>query len=541
MKRSVLSLAFILFLTMTAILLPAPAYAEEAHPLNDWDACVQAFLLENSCPEGSVALGYYNTVTGEQHYYRGDSYMETGSIYKVPLNMIYAERIHNGEMSFDTPVFGVPYATQQRATLIRSDNYYATLLWQNLGSYMQFRDLIAPYMGVDPASADPLYYENRFFTARQVIHCLRVLYKDPERFPGVIDCLLEAEPEDYFCFHEQRVPIAHKYGYISENGSFFVCDCGICYTDDPILIAMFTWDVRLPNNLLADFCTLMCDYSDCTRSARLAAEAGAAEQEPEFPASVVSAGETIIDPIPALPEVTERPLSLPLLLFLASLCVSILTGVIVLSIRRKVRVPSALLSVLFVFAAAAACVFGQTKGLLFTKTAGDPQDTVKCFFDSILDKDWETAYSCLSDYSSLGMGKTPEDPAEAALYEALQASYTYSLTGDCTVTGLNAVQQVRLTYLDLSSLSGSLQAETLSAVQRLVEELPAAQIYDGQGGYREDFISLAYLDAIRTVLQYPDPYLRTAVLPLELHYTDGTWKLSASPALLTALSGGSVS
>ena len=52
MKRSVLSLAFILFLTITAIFLPAPAYAEEADPLCDWDACVQAFLLENSCPEG---------------------------------------------------------------------------------------------------------------------------------------------------------------------------------------------------------------------------------------------------------------------------------------------------------------------------------------------------------------------------------------------------------------------------------------------------------------------------------------------------------
>lgn len=539
MKRSFLSAVFILFFTAIAILLPVPASAEESSSLCDWDACVQAFLLENNCPEASVALGYYNTVTGEQHYYRGDSYMETGSIYKVPLNMVYAERIHNGEMSFDTPVLGVPYRTQQEATLIRSDNYYATLLWQNLGSYMQFRDLIAPYMGVDPASVDPLYYENRFFTAQQVIHCLRLLYEEPDRFPGVIDCLLEAEPEDYFCFHEQRVPVAHKYGYISENGSFFVSDCGICYTEDPILIVMFTWDVRLPNNLLADYCTLMCDYADRTRSARLSAEAAPADPEPESPPAAVPAAETAADPVPAPPEETERPL--PLLLFLGVLCLGLLTGVIILSVRRKARLLSALLSVLFVFAAAAACVIGRTEGLLFTRTEGDPQDTVICFFDSILDHDWETACSCLSDYSSLGMEEPPEDPAEAALYEALQASYAYSLSGDCSVTGLNAVQEVRFTYLDLPSLSGSLQAETVSAVQRLVEELPAGQIYDGQGGYREDFISLAYLDAVRTVLLHPDPYLRTAVLPLELHYTDGIWKLSASPALLTALSGGSVS
>ena len=539
MKRFVFSAVFILFLT--AMLLPFSAAAEDVSPVDGWDACIQAFLSENNCPDGTVALGYYNTVTGEEHYFLGDCYMETGSIYKVPLNMVYAERIHNGEMSFDTPVFGIPYETQQKATLIRSDNYYATLLWQNLGSYMQFRDLIAPYMGVDPAAADPLYYENRFFTAQQVIHCLRVLYEEPDRFPGVIDCLLQAEPEDYFCFHEQRVPVAHKYGYINENGSFFVCDCGICYTEDPILIAMFTWDVHLPNNLLADYCTLMCDYTDSTRAERLAAEVLPDIAEPEAPSFVLPAPETAADTIPQHQEDASRPLSLPLLLFLCALSVFVFAAGIVFSFQKKMRFLSALLAALLVSAAAAACILGQTKGLLYTRTEGDPRETVEYFFDRITNSDWEQAFSCLSDYSSLGLENIPADPAEETLCKALHASYAYSLYGDCAVSGLKAIQQVRFTYLDLSSLSADLQAETLSTVQKLVEELPAAQIYDGQGGYREDFISHAYLAAVRTVLTDPGPYLHTVTLPLELHYTENGWKLSTSPALLTALSGGSVS
>jgi hypothetical protein len=479
-------------------------------------------------------------VTGEEHYYRGDIYMETGSIYKVPLNMLYAERIYNGEMSFDTPVFGVPYETQQQATLIRSDNYYATLLWQNLGSYIQFRDLISPYMGVDPTTADPLYYENRYFTAQQVIHCLRVLYAEPERFPGVIDCLLQAEPEDYFCSHEQRVPVAHKYGYISENGSFFVCDCGICYTDDPILITMFTWDVHLPNNLLADYCTLMCDYADHIRAVRLSA--GDVSAAPELPSPAVPAKpEPEPETVPPFPKETGKQLSFPLLLFLGTLCICVFAAVLLLSLQKKARLLSALLAALLVLAATAACTLGQAKGLLFTRTEGDPQDTVTSFFDSILNNDWDTACSCLSDYSSLGLGRVPEDPAEAVLQEALYASFAYSLAGDCTVSGLTAEQQVCFTYLDLSSLSGDLQAETVSSVQKLVEELPAGQIYEEQGGYREDFISLAYLSAVRTVLADPEPYLYTVTLPLELHYTENGWKLSSSPALLSALSGGPVS
>ena len=538
MKRLFFSAVFIVFIF--TILSPVSAAAEDSTPVESWDACVQAFLAENNCPEWSVALGYYNTVTGEEHYYRGDIYMETGSIYKVPLNMLYAERIHNGEMSFDTPVFGIPYETQQQATLIRSDNYYATLLWQNLGSYMQFRDLIAPYMGVDPATADPLYYENRLFTAQQVIHCLRILYEDPERFPGVIDCLLQAEPEDYFFFHEQQVPIAHKYGYISENGSFYVCDCGICYTDDPILIVMFTWDVRLPNNLLADYCTLMCDYADHTRTVRLAAEA-AAEPELPSPSPALPAGEPEPDTGPSLPEESVSPFSLSLLLFLGALCICVLAALLLLSIRKKARLLPALLAFLLVSAASAACILGQTKGLLFTRTEGDPQETVTLFFDRILEDDWVMACSCLTDYSSLGFDQVPEDPAEAALYEALQASYAYSLSGDCAVSGLNAAQLVRFTYLDLPSLSEDLQAQTAAAVQRLVEELPAGQIYDGQGGYRDDFISRAYLDAVHTVLSRPEPYLHTVSLSLELYYAEDGWKLSTSPALLNALSGGTAS
>ena len=102
------SLLLMLCLFAASGLPAAGAQGTDPEP-DDWDSIIAAFLSDNGCSEDSVALGYYNTVTGEEHYYRGDVYMETGSTYKVPLNMVYAERIYRGEMDFDTKIAGAEY------------------------------------------------------------------------------------------------------------------------------------------------------------------------------------------------------------------------------------------------------------------------------------------------------------------------------------------------------------------------------------------------------------------------------------------------
>ena len=218
MKRVRQCLAAAVVLVRLAVLLPcASAEGDARFDGKTWEEVTDEFLNGYGAYEiGQIGIGYYNTVTGEEHYVNGDTFITVGSVYKVPLNMVYCERIANGEMTLSTPVFGIEYETLMRGTIIDSNNDFAYTLWNAIGSYRYYRQLIAPYMGEDPDTVDVTFYENNLFTAREMITCLRNLYENPDRFPYILDTMLEAEPTNYFRRDEHRYPIAHKYGFDPE-------------------------------------------------------------------------------------------------------------------------------------------------------------------------------------------------------------------------------------------------------------------------------------------------------------------------------------
>lgn len=235
-------------------------------PGESWDEAVEDFIeyYENTRLPCSLTLGYRNLVTVEEHYYRGDEYMVACSMYKVPLNMLFAEKIYKGEMDWDTEIANAPYSVLMEQSIVESLNEPSSFLFNELGGYRNYQLAICEYMGVDPDTVDSKFFENNFFTAEQVIHCLTTLYEGGERFPGIIDAMLKAEPDEYFNHHEQDFPIAHKYGIVHDNMASLVTytnDSAIVYTDEAIAIVMFSANVDNAKEALADYCTLMCDYA----------------------------------------------------------------------------------------------------------------------------------------------------------------------------------------------------------------------------------------------------------------------------------------
>ena len=251
-------------LCLTAALCPA-ALAAPVEDDGSWDKIIANFLdkYEDRNKSCSITLGYRNLVTGEEHFYKGGEYMVTCSMYKVPLNMYFTEKVYNGEMDWDTEIGGVKYSDILEGSIVRSSNSKSALLINEIGTFNDFRRAVCQYMGEDPDTVDAKYYENNFFTAEQMIFCLRTLYENQERFPGLIDRMLEAEPERFFNYHEQKYAVAHKYGYLSDAdyGRRYQNDCAIVYTDEPIAIVMFTDTSPDSDNALADYCTLMADYA----------------------------------------------------------------------------------------------------------------------------------------------------------------------------------------------------------------------------------------------------------------------------------------
>lgn len=535
---------------ITALLPAAFADGEDDERFKDktWDEVIDQFLTEHNIDPEDVALGYRNTVTGEEHFLNGDTYLVAGSMYKVPLNMIYTEKIHNGEMTMDDTIAGVKYSKLLEWTIINSDNDMAKILWKHLGTYRHYRELIAPYMGEDAATVDAKFYENNFCTARQMIHCLNLLETEKDNFPGLIDVMLKAEPKNYFKFHEQEYEVAHKYGYLVDGSKLYMNDCAIVYTDDPIVIVMFTDTLKNGYVALTDYCSLMSDYAQYHTALRRVQEAEEAERAAiealNSPTPTASAADGTTPSAPEANTTEEGTDSVMNIFAVAGICLLVVCGVAaVMSCkggRRKINIPWALVSVLLAGAALFACFYGSVHGAIIVKPSGDPQAVVTEFFDDMTAGNYTAAYEHMEGYSTLGLENTPDSETAVLAYDALKASYSYKLYGDCTVDGLTAKQQVVFQYLDLSSIGDDVQSKTEENLNTIVQSRSRSEVYDENNHYLPAVTDEAYSAAVRAVLERAQNYYTTTAFEVELEYTDGSWHIIPNSAMLSALTGGTV-
>ena len=568
MKRikKLIGLCAALGLLLTAI---PSAFAEDGAPAGDarfegrtWEEITEEFVSAAGGDEDSVSIGYCNTVTGEEHYYAGDRYRDAGSMYKVPLNMVFCERIAAGELDWDSPVRGYSYKYMLHSTIVDSNNENAKQLWLEVGRgeerpYPYYRRTIAPYMGVDPDNVDDKYYENNFFTAEQVIHCLKLLYENPDRFPGIIDEMKVAERSRFFLQHEQSVEVAHKYGlnYINNGNTLVLNDCGIIYTEDPFCLvvcteasgsAAFNQFAFLP-----EYCALMIDYTEYQTKLRLEKEererieAAIAALDPantEEPASTDAAGAASPEKR-SEPEAEVQSMNLQhpfALILIALMTAAALVWLIRLKMKRQLKLVWAIPALLLASLALLLCVAApgmKTAVSAPAETVEDPQKTVRAFFDELVAGDYERAYGLLYNYASLGLEEQPDTEAARLMSEALRGSYSYSFYGACEMNDLNARQAVVFEMLDLNLLTEDLKSGTEAAVEKLSEELPASELLDENGNYLPEITEKAYLDTLRELLGHPDQYKTSVGLNIELYYTVDGWRIMADDPLIFALSG----
>lgn len=523
--------------------LPCLAFAEEdsAFEGKSWDDVVQALMEKYGAGENNVALGYINLVTGEEHYYNGDKYMVACSMYKVPLNMYYARMVSEGEMDWDTPVYTVKYEWLMEDSIISSNNDFAEILWRNLGkgNYNVYRRAIAPLMGVDADTVEGKFYENNFFTPEQMIYCLKLLYDEQEQFPRIIETMQKAEPENYFKLHENRFDIAHKYGFLQEGYHTYVNDCGIAFTDEPIALVIFTDNATKAYEMITEYCTLMCDYTQFNTALRLAAESAApVETAPAVSRPV----ETIETPAPefnALETLRGMGGGAPVLCaVIAVLTLAAAVLALVKGGKGKFSRLWAALGAVFAGAAILTAVIGANLGTLYVVTEGDPAQVAAEFMDALTAGEYDKACACLNGYSSLGLENPPEDQIGQRLYTAVKDSYSYEMAGACQVNKLEASQPISFTYIDLPSMEGDVEARTIEVLETFVSTRPRREIYDENDDYRPAVAQEAYSVALEETLENARSYYKTVETTLSLVYSDGGWKIDPPQELFKALAGG---
>lgn len=564
--KTALSAAILLCLLLSVPPAASALEEDERFEGKSWLEIVEEFNDRLSVRSQNVAYGYRNTVTGEEHFYNGDTYMVSGSMYKVPLNMVVAEQVYNGEIDWDTQFGGYSCKKLQEGSIIHSDNDYAKILWLHVGNgtYRTYRRIIAPLMGEDADTVDPKFYENNFFTARQVIHCLNELYTNAERYPGVIDCMKQAEPRNYFRRSESRFEIAHKYGFLQNDYTLYLNDCGIVYTDEPILLVVFTDGQFNAYDVLAEYCTLMCDYAQYTTAHRQAGEdaldaalaglalpAFARQQEEALPEP-----ETAPEPTPEpAPEPEEAPARISPLPFAV---LSLLGGGLFLlcAVGRHYgrksgkRVFAFLMSIPMALTVVAVAAVDRSPAVgvgaegapepmapaisLFSHP--DPQETVRAFFDALELQEYEKFYAMLDGYSSLGLEDRPEDAAGRMVLGALRDSYSYRLEGESRVSGDMAKQDVYLRSLDLKALEQALRESARAHLEQIASERAYQELCDADGYYLPSVVQEACDATIAELLGRISDFYADHELTLQLVYSGG-WFIRGDEALVAAVQG----
>ena len=233
---------------------PAPDYTGAAQ-------VIETYIAENNISPAQMAVGWRNTVTGEEYYVNADTNFYGASLYKVALNMYWAERVYNGEATWETRVSGAPLETLMTGSLEQSNNNYSYKLYQALGAYRASKLKVAYLYGMteEEARADRKYWTDSYITPRRMLYCLNLLYTESERFPTVIDHLLVAQPDRYFRLHENRWDIAQKYGYFTKFG-LDISTAGIVYAPEPFLLVVLTHNLPNAEEPISNLCVLLGDY-----------------------------------------------------------------------------------------------------------------------------------------------------------------------------------------------------------------------------------------------------------------------------------------
>ncbi|MBQ3374617.1 MAG: hypothetical protein IJG40_15945 [Oscillospiraceae bacterium] len=537
-----------------------------------WDDLLQRLLVKYEADAEGVGIGYYNNRTGEEHYINADRYMVSASMFKVPLNMIYADKVSSGEMTMDSEIFGAPYRWYQYRTIVESDNDRSVDLMNYLGGYRAFKEYQIPYLGNDPVEDLGWNYQiENFYNPRQFIHMLRSLLAEPERFPGILENMLQATPYSYLHQYERRYPIAQKYGFVEQAESnrgyhTYINSCGVVFTETPFCLVIFTDNVLKAYDLMAEYCMVMCDYTNMV--SRLADEEDVQRQAEEQQAELLRSesdraaiaaeaqalaaalrGErtdVVLSPVPLSSEKsTDRParfsMSVLSSILLLWIFIAMTIGFVVIfrhNVSGKVNAFWAVLAIILTALALVLCITGSNFGTLYAKPGGDPGETVSTFLDAVLAEEYDTAYSCLSNYSSLGLELTPETEESRMLYDALKQSYGFTLRGTAEIDRLTARQTVALMHLNLKAVKNDAAERVEALLQELAEKRPHEQIFDENGKVLPAVSDEVYRTALAQALDTGNRYYTSSDIEIELEYVNGRWLIRAGESLLSALSGG---
>ncbi len=220
---------------------------------------INNYLTENNFPAACIGLGWMDISSGETYYINEDKFFVSGSMYKLPLNMLFCDKINSGELSSDSKISGYNLIDAMKLSMVKSDNTASGALRVNLTyDFMTYRRLLASYSEIETEELPTGFYSENMMSPRFFLNTLRYLSENSCDYDLIINFMKEANQESYFCYYPPRYTVAHKYGNIDGNMS----DCCIEYAKRPFLLVVFLSGAGRGEITLSEIRGLFEDYSD---------------------------------------------------------------------------------------------------------------------------------------------------------------------------------------------------------------------------------------------------------------------------------------
>ena len=170
-----------------------------------------------------------------------------------------------------------------------------------------------------------------------------------------------------------------------------------------------------------------------------------------------------------------------------------------------------------------------------------PTARLETFFDALEARDYPAAYACLSNYGSLGLENTPDDPIAALLWEAEQDNWAFEVLPGHEMNGAELTKRVRITALDTAALTAPIGEKVQEKLATVVENATTnEEVYDEDGNYRTELLEAALRESAAEAFADAAAHTVTREITVRLSYADGEWLIAADNQLLSALTSGAV-
>ena len=137
----------------------------------------------------------------------------------------------------------------------------------------------------------------------------------------------------------------------------------------------------------------------------------------------------------------------------------------------------------------------------------------------------------------LGTEEVPTDAVSALLWEAYREEMTCVPSSKLHLDGNAFVRTVTVTVLDVSSITGSVQARAKVLLeQQVAAATDMAQLYDAENNFRKELVDQVMQQALEQAMQSDSKYL-TMEGSFQVIHRDGQWWAVPDQALLNALAG----